>query len=151
MKAMLVVFNNPYFPQEPLWPAPELSEGHRCWRIIQNTMPGLTVEEFAAGFRRLSLLKGDVWDKGKAFERAQHLMKILKPNKPPLILFGEEVRISFGIPDRFGELVVPYEWRGFRIRNLPRLSIRTAWYTDRLSRELAALILEEYYVIGQTN
>lgn len=128
MKSILLGTSNPY-SGEPLAPFPTGCSGWRLWKML-NDRCRISKNEYMAGFIRRNL---DTWDR-------------MAKRGSTVVLLGEEVRASFGIPKM---LIHPQVVGDIIYRQIPHPSGRNLFYNDPIQRELVAMLLVELYNKGR--
>jgi hypothetical protein len=144
-KPILIGMNNPLSPRPgyELFPAPRGCTGHRIFEMLAERVPGTLRQQYLDTFERRNLVVGQMWDRALGRQNAAEMSRELFGSGRMIVLFGQDVRRSFGHPEL---LLHPQMIDGCTWRQLPHPSGRNTWYNDAENRRLAGMVLEELYV-----
>ena len=144
-KVVLLGLNNPLSerPEMALWPHPAGCTGHRIWRMINLRMP-CSPEEYKVGFDRMNILNSREWIPREARLAAPEIWESLRGRT--VIILGREGADVLGLD--YPDWVLESEQDGVRFRVLPHPSGLNRWYNDHINLNLAAVLLEEMYLVS---
>lgn len=145
-RPVLIGMNNPQ-GNEAFDPFTPNTSGFRLLQFLKIRMPKVNGETFCKVFDRRNLIEGLEWDPGMAERHVRETRLWESLEDCDVVVFGNAVRMALDLP--VVPKVVLQEYHGVRWRFLPHPSGRALWYNEQLSREMAALVLEELYYVGR--
>lgn len=145
-RPVLLGMNNPQ-GNEAFDPTIPNTSGWRIFKMLQMRVPKASHELYLRVFDRRNLIEGIEWHPFEAQRIAQETKLWESLTDRDVIVFGDAVRQALDLP--IVQKVVLCEHKGVKWRFLPHPSGRAQWYNEQLSREMAALVLEEMFHRGR--
>lgn len=142
-RPVIIGMNNPYtpLPEYALFPHPPSSAGGRLLSLLRRRRP-VSRGAYCRAFDRRNL-GFETWSRAEARETFLSMRPGLEGRT--VLLLGREVRSVVGVPE---ELILPTVLDGVTYRQLPHPSGRCLWYNDQTQADLAAMLMEELYLMG---